>query len=397
MRRIKSLGLGALMALALLAVPAGASATGGIEADSYPVTLKGESAKGSHKLSFSWFASQKTCPFYLEDDIEQPSPAIVADWILGGDCKEFNANGCKLQFHPGTQNTFGFGPAGCGPVKFKINGCQVGVSPQTLPATFTNTGEGSNAKLVVGTKTSFTWTSESSVVGCPTKGNIYKDTIEGTWEIKGFDKAGNQVGIEATDLPYSGFFIAGGSETEARFEAERYPLPILGALQPKGALTFYSDGQEDGVQCSVAELDGDMASASTEVFLTAQYGGCKSLNDGFSATMSMSGCSYALGLDSVGPPYVGDFALACSGGASLKVVVDPPVVGTCTFTIPVQGLGPVAYLNVGSSATRRIAADLEGKGIDHTVSEVGFGCFGATGLYSEGTLSGGITLEAPNQ
>jgi hypothetical protein len=376
------------MALALLALPAGASATGGIEADKYPASLTGASLFGSHVFIFDDIGAKYTCPINLSAELSGPAASFSASTSWGGDCKNLSSNGCKLEFRPGTQNSFDIGPPGCGPIKGTVGPCTVSIASQTgLPATFTNVGEGSKAKLMIDAAAKFKYT--HSGVGCG-PGEIADDaTIDGEWEVIGRDLSGSVTPIRATDS-FGGLFISG--EAEPLFKAEKYPFPLVGN-HSIGADTEFGFPQLGKVStiCGVIQLTQQLSAATSALAPDAKYESCKTVENGTAygtTTVNTNGCDHVFGVDkSVGSYYIGSLELACPGKA-LEIIWDPPTIGICTISIPSQFLSGTEYAITGTGANRQVLSLIEGgEGIEYTLTEKGFGCYGTVGTYKNGTLA----------
>lgn len=401
MRRIKTLGLCAVAALALTAFPAGASASGGIEADEYSAFLQGSGAPGTQKLAFNGGLAPvvNTCGSAFTAELSGPSATFEAapTW---SSCwpKAINANGCELEFQIGSESSVEIGPSNCGPITTSALGCQVSIAQDSTKApvvSYENLGKGSTASVDISVEIPLLYTASGAqcTVSPKTGTALYK----GEWNVIGLDEFGNPIGIHATDELATGLFVEGEeSEVPAeqpRFAAEAYPASIAG----EGDELRLGVGV-DSVRCDLAHFDGAVTGESSELALEATYGQCTLLAlPAVKATIDMNDCQYALSASNAGPPYEGDTELTCAGEGEAIEVGWQTFVGKCTMSISPQSLGGVSYDNLGTGSSRTVAAEANGSGIAYSWSQTGtYGCFRsqATGSAENGTLKGGIGLRA---
>src|SRR5258707_5177797 len=333
MKTIKTLGLAVIAALALFAVPSVASASGGIEASSYPAKYLGHST-GTQSFSLSGGPQgEVSCPeAFMSGTASGPVGTLPMSTYMECNGNTLNMNGCKFELHPGSENTVDIGPPGCGPIKnLYISSCEIRIPSQTgIPATFTNT--------VVGGRETVEFTVSSGLKS--TRENcIYNGELlyTGKWEIVGTNELSNPLNIRTKD-GFNGLFIAGKkSEEEAKqpkFEAEKYPNPITGSLK-SGKITWTMPGVIKGtLNCSAAQYSAQATKASSTLPITATISDC--MWEENAATIAMHSCYFNFGVSNVNvlPPvvYGGTVGVGCStSGDSIEIVIPE-----CTITIGAQ-------------------------------------------------------------
>lgn len=408
MKRIRDIGLLASMVLALGVFPGMASATGGLESEIENTTLLAQDFNGHTFYSPALGLGTSCGVSEIEASMKSSRSATVVGSPAWSSCTWTNikANGCKFEFHPGSENSVDIGPPGCGPMTTTISSCEVTIGSKAgLPATYTNAGGGGEASVIADLAVSGIPYKVKKSLGCA-EVSAENGTYSGEWDIQGFEASSppRQVGIHATD-GFVGFYLAGKqSEKEAeqpRFEAEEYPVDVSGAQDPADKLELAFPARSSFIQCDVALFDAEPSSATSDLAVQATYSGCKAASEAITAvTVTMNSCDYGLDVNNAGPPYVGDADVSCSSeGDAIKVVTTNTWGGKCTFSIPSQDLGPTAYENLGAGSTRHVGVDVDGSGIDYSYSSSGFlGCGfggGSGGSASDGTFTGGLTLLGP--
>lgn len=372
------------MALVLTAFPAGASATGGLEADSYPTLLQ---AGNTTVHTFTDAGSTNTCKTSLlgEGVLEGPSATVVMSPYWAECTASVSPGSCKFEFHAGSENSFDIGPPGCGPIKTQVGKCTMSIGSQSgLPASYVNAGVGKSAYILVDVKAAgFTFTREGT--GC-TKGT-FNGQYSGEWKLKGTVPAGAENGIRATDGFPVGFFLAGAkSEKEAeqpRFEAEKYPTSLQGEQIPG------TNFKLDGIVCQDTQLSAEATKSTAGLVVEANYTKCEAPGVGAAATLQMNSCHYVFNLANSGPPYTGTSQLACEkegdGIEILFTMWGTPV----KMKIPPQTLGDVvSYENQGTGAKRVVSASVKGEGITYSI-EIG----ASKGSVTNGTLSESLAMQ----
>ena len=400
MKSIMSLGFALLTAAALFALPGVASASGGIVADQYPVTLSATPI-GDQRLYFEPEGiacnGQK-----FEAGLEHPSTNVVPTSMADDSCTvgPLAMNGCKLEFNLGS-NSIGVGPAGCGPSTITtLTNCKISINSQTgRPATYTykNVGSGSSAAVQVHVNASPKVTQSGN---CKAGENVMEYVAE--WEVTARNGKAQAVGIKSIasgSLPV-GVFMAGDlPENEfglSRLDAQVFPVNVNGALQPGTEFTVLKVPNLT-VRCTGGTFSGGKLSvASTEPSLNAEYSGCKD-NNSNSVTVKMNGCHYSfskLDEDGFGSPLyeVETSKITCASGSERVEVLDPGL--NCTVKILPQVLDTsiTEFENQGqgSSATIDAVIDESWKTL-HYEKSGGFLC-GLVGNGTDGSLGGKFKL-----
>lgn len=397
MKSIKLIGLAALSTLALIALPGVASASGGLEADTASVTLQGAN-KGPHFFYWAGVEEPTECSVALLSGSQssQQASTVTATPSWSGCSRSVTSGGCKFEFHPGSENSFDIGPPGCGPWKAKVTGagCTMIIGPQTgLPATYTNVGSGSSAKVRINATTNkVKYTREGGACGPGT----YSDGVYyGEWELSAH-QGGSPIGIRAADKFRRGFFLTGKkSENPAeqpKFNSEAY-WSVVTVVQDAGSpFTFGSPSSEiPGFVCATSSYgEALIAEASAVQDLYPKHSSCTMPGQG-SATLNMNSCVYSPEVSNSGPPYVGSLTISCVTGGD-KIEISHPNTG-CTWSIPPQTIsGGVSLENVGSGVNRSVHVTLALTGIPHT--RKGGACTLLSENASDGTISSAFTLQA---
>ncbi|HWL50127.1 MAG TPA: hypothetical protein VNT92_09640 [Acidimicrobiia bacterium] len=410
MKRIKTVGLAAVMALALAATVGAASASAsGFVADEYYAGIEGN-PKGVHQMYFSGMGY--TCSFSafhagLEGPAEALAPSAMADVSCvssRGEKATLEMKGCAFIFHPDAETSegafngaFDMGSVGCGPMVLNGTECERTFSPQAgFVAGYVNNGEGS--KATVGVKASafginFTVTKGPAAV-CGTSGS--SGTYDGSWEIQALDVYGNLNGLHVDE---TGVYMAGeesGEANQPRFEAEDYPLSLLGDQDPASKHLLTIQGRK--LSCEEVHFEADAGGATTELSVEADYDGCQLVvsEKSYPTTVVANSCHYVLHVLNVGPPYAGQADVACAEGDAVEVktyeTVKKQVEGKtmCVYKVGAQsGLGSVGYSTVGEGSGRGIAVSLGLEGIKYSATGSIVLC-GTSG--SKATYAGGVTL-----
>lgn len=188
-----------------------------------------------------------------------------------------------------------------------------------------------------------------------------------------------------------GLFVTGEeSEEEAeqpRFEGEAEPT--------------YVDADEAGVhkwefeigtiECEADfVISGELAGPSQEVRLGPSMFPCQSTPNSL-VSVEGNGCENVFSLLNVGPPYVGQFGMACPPGFAFTFHAET-IAGTCSIAIPSQaGLDEVTYENTGEGAERAVHTSIDVSGLKYTITGPEALC--SPGEYENGTYSGAMTLK----
>ncbi len=360
MKRIRRLGLAALLPLALLILPGIASASGGVEADKYPLHFR----ITAEEPNSVWFgvegeANPSYCGKTLIGGGEIAGPSATMGGITGLSChevggseKELKMNGCSFELRPGSENSANVGPPGCGPItELKVEACTspISIPAQTgVPATYENViALGAEAVKVrlISAYLKFTGTGN-----CAAGGIV---GFNGNWTFNGYDGAMLD-NIRSTD-GFDGLYIAGKkSETEAeqpKFTSETYPNPVTGSLNSGSAVKFNLGSGNWPVTCSAASFSSALTAASAVLPLTAGLTNCIAFENE-AVSVAMHSCTFKYGVSNISSPYKGTLGIGCtSPGDSIELKS-----AGCTAKIPAQSpaTSTASYENQGSGRTRSI-------------------------------------------
>lgn len=386
MRRIRTLALGAVVALGLLAVPAGASAASGFEADK-PAALQGSST--GFTLVTNVGEQSCTSPNLASEGTVSAASSLTMQ-VSNSTCSFFGSNpalkmnGCKFIFRPGTKagesfnGSYDIGPPGCGPITYKYLDCTVSIGAQTgLAATYQNTGSGNKATVKITSGASgIVYTETGSF--CEKQGASSNGQYKGTWTVSG-NSSGTQVGVRVVDPLQVGLFVSGKEGDPPTLEAESYPATAL--VSQKKGWPFMLSLNAGYVSCTETSLTAELTGSATEVQLDPSYGGCNAL--GFAgATIDMNSCHYVVSLLDVGPPYAGSAEIACDQeGDAIEIVAGI----FCRVTIPEQqGLEGIDIANVGQGHKRELDVDAALTGIEYTEEDL------FLGICNNGAFTNGV-------
>jgi hypothetical protein len=385
-KRIRALGLGVLMALALTVIPASASASGGFAAEQYPATLDG--GEFSFPLWFMQGNSSLAVQCYMkraEGTLKGPSEAIS---ISNVSCAELKMNGCKMELLPGSKS-FSIGPPGCGPITLVAPGsCYFSIGAQTgLAATYTNSGSGSKAGVSInldsGYKVKYTITNGFGCGG--TKGSSYENLriVADPWVQTAKNAAKAAIGLSTySGEPSVGIFSKWTypAEQSKILDAQAFPVHVTGVWAGKSAFEFNTYNTIEG--CKEGQYDaGEFAEAvgpEAGFGVGASYKGCVGLGQTFS--VNMNSCKYKIW----GFPFQGknQVAIACSTkGDSIELVSS-----VCTVKLPEQWLGLQSVTNVGQGNSATMEVNLSSSTVQYT-NENSFIC-SLAGLEGSGGTKG---------
>ncbi|HEU4905423.1 MAG TPA: hypothetical protein VFT19_04820 [Solirubrobacterales bacterium] len=395
MRHIKLLGVATVAALAMFVLPSVAAASGGVEADSYPVSFRWEEEGPSH------FSIPGFTPVICEEAGsvgEATGPVDDLGSIIGMSCKKEGApsgkqlemNGCEFEFHPGSSKSFDVGPPGCGPITNLPLSCTKSIPAQTgVPATYEATTSEEHEAILV--SVSEILIEVTAFCGGGTA------TIEfgGSWLVTGLDLDQELVDIRRGDK-LDGFFIAGEeSEVEAEqphFAAETYPNPLSGSLNAGEDVTFEFEGIK--ITCTAANFSTNLTAATTALPLTTSLSECAQAG-GSAASITMNSCriSYNLSNSDFVPPlaYKGTIGVDCSKeGDYIKLSSN----GCTDLRIGAQSpsSSSVIFRNTGSGTARYLELDTATASQISYTYESGF-CVLLGKEHNDGTLTvGEVTL-----
>ena len=356
MKRIKRLGLGVVMALAL----SGIAGTGSASAAQFAVQGAYPDVVGSMSAEEVTLTAVGGIVFGCESTgfltgISKPSSSLTASpsfnnctWKIGGVTHKqtFSMNGCSFELKPGAETEAGrfdgtvdVGPPGCGSITLNDEFCQ-----RSYPAQ-----KGLSAEYVIQGKTveasldgvlSGTYKGSPANCASSTALNVRVDwTLETT------------SGSPLTLLWRNGVFTEGG-----QIKAETYPAFLDGGQDAadQHVLTLVGNRQ---LTCQDVALEGQLASASSSFALTPAYANCIVTVGAtkLPAMVDVLGCSYQIAV-------AGTFGVSCPGESNLiRIRVETKAaegVFLCTYEIRSQsGLSSVGLSNFGEGDKRGVSLD----------------------------------------
>lgn len=321
MKRSKLLGMALAAVLSMLVIPSAAAASGGVEAETYPVSFRWEEEK---PIRFSIPGATPAVCYEAGGGGGESGPTDDLGSIIGMTCKQeggsseqqLEMNGCAFEFHPGS-SSFDVGPSGCGPITNIPLFCTDGIPAQTgLPATYESaTSEGHEAIRVS--------VSEIDIeVGAFCGGGTSRITFDGTWLVTGLNQNGEPVDISVSE-EIKGFFVSGEeSEIEADqphfVPADNLYVNIHGSLNAGEDVTFNFEGID--VTCGGAEFWGGMNEATTSKKFITALSECESNSEPASVEFHKCGLSYKLSnSDPVFGSYKGTIGIFCETEGYVKL------------------------------------------------------------------------------
>lgn len=409
MKRIKTVGIVAMMAMALTAVAGAgsASADGGFAAEDYPATIHGEPTTPIAFGIPGKFGGGETCSSpILTAGISGPAESTTTSAIEDqAGCSivtgSFEMNGCQLTFRPGSK-TVDIGPSGCGPIRAPSSYCgTLEIPSQTgITASFTNNGEGHNAGVrgsVSGT--SVTNIRKNGVCGIGT----FKDlSLNAAWQLTASSQHLETAGLvsSAGALPV-GIAIGASPETgRGVLDAQAFPLNLTGGRAPGGQLTFVGNKSGFSAQCGAAVAEGGTVTSQigSGISLAGQFSSCE-LSPITNASANMNSCAYTLGemLWTEGKPYKAISAeIACENEGDAIEIGN----AYCTVSIPEQVLyssGQEPTISLENSGSGILGAGITAHLTASSVDWIGSNTFlcklgGISGAHSDGAMSIDLAL-----
>jgi len=321
MKRIRYLGVAAVLALALSSAIGTASVTASAlytekpatGASLYPAWMEGEATEYI-KLNNSTLEARCQSPMLFA---EASDPALTLRSSSGATLPcEFYApfsgwvnatlelNGCELLLHTGAEakagefgGAFEFGPAGCGPIRFNRKSCDL-----LIPAQSRELETGSGKGLINRENEGWVDTVEANVStlmesswesgGC---GSSSSTSLNAEWELAATDMSGLNNPLNLT-VRAPDFLLEGGL-FKAKYpasETSKYPLLLSGAQSPtsKHVITL---GTGRKIECGNVSFGARLAEASSQLAVDAQYSSCATkpvLGVTFQVSMRMNSCHY---------------------------------------------------------------------------------------------------------
>ncbi len=395
MKRLKTFGLAAAMALVVtaalgaasasashFAVPGGGNALwkGAINGGNHVLQLGPEKFSCSNS-SFSGTGWDGQVSLTVAPELSECTwGTSKVNWQMG-------SHGCKYTFRPAVGSSTPLGGymdiEGCtSPLQVGKTGCIIEIGNQNNlgPVEYNNAKvEGTPGLIIKANITNFPYTLKGSFCN-KAAGTYTNGTYTGEWAVKGYE-TNESIRREVEIVP-------DGSHSPSYLRAEEAPVTITGARAEEKSIFVL--GGNGGVFCSGHALNGEATSlSSSSLTLSATYSGCTWIGE--NATMSMGGCSYVLHVN-------GEFDIAGATCASNPITISIPWAGHeepwCKATIgPQSGLSGVTYADEGSGRSRSVKTG----GIASSVVATGkgVGCL-QTGTFSTGSYRSIDRLTATN-
>ena len=375
MKRIRKLGLAALLALALTTTVGAASASAswfGVGATSVkvfigePDELNVELETGSETVTctgsdFSFEENSPTPTLYYEKTplFEKIAPAFTEYASCTSDlygaatfylAPKTEAS-CGLEFipEPEGKGTAAIGPADCTPIELVdvSDGCVKKFGPRMFDFTWSNSSPATDVALASEPTLSYTQ-SQPACPGTSTTGE-YKLHTEGGWRLISHNMADESVKTYVSETPYKGMWV--GKEA---FEAEAYPLTVRSWTGsdswsfPVGTMSCKDHFYGTLTKTTTLPLDSTYGNCSMTVFGVA-----------YPAIVETNGCDTVLALNA-------SMSISCEGGNKIYVKTYDNLATQeegktrCVWGIKSQsGLTGSSLENIGSGATRKIKASLD--------------------------------------
>lgn len=322
MKRIRTLGIAAVMAMALTAMAgAGTASASGFVANQDPFFANLTGTAGESGIVFSYGNSTTCTGLNFQGEMEKASSSYTSATVSEGKCTpSLQMNGCKFIFHTGSEYALGafngtidIGPPGCGPITTSIAGSKVSIHASTgLVAKYVNLGAGNTATVKV------------SVSGGPLKYKIGKPfgneelkengKLDGSWTIKA-DRWGQQVGLAVQ--PWIPVAIGlGTKEGQTAFASDTYPVGVRTASSSTAVAELKTPSLSITTKCPGVLYESGMTEATSELAVDATYSGCKT--GVFPSKLLMHDCQYEFELTSASG---GTNQLSCSEGGAVELLV----------------------------------------------------------------------------
>jgi hypothetical protein len=361
-KSIRTLGIAAVMALALTAFAGAGSASaasvfenpGAGAADT--TTWNGERVGTNHKLVLgpdiysADIFSCSTVPISGQIMGQKASELAVTTtlggctWNQGGLGAAWTMNGCKYRLRPGagTENqTVGtLDIVGCEkPMTFNSYGCKIEIGNQSGLGTVTYKSveiEKTWTVEAIASLSGITYTRYGPGVCVGSGGTFSNGTYTGSWTVTG-NRAGK--------VPVKVFGTAAPAPT--KFAAEEAPVTIAGVRTGTNTKQF-SPLNGYGVSCKGYTLSGTSASVTSgAITLTPAYKECTVAGEAVpDSYVSTGGCSYVFHAN-------GEFDIAGATCASKPITITG---AGCIVTIgPQSGLSGFTYVNEGSGKLRTVS------------------------------------------
>ncbi len=170
---------------------------------------------------------------------------------------------------------------------------------------------------------------------------------------------------------------------------------ILGTqIGAAGTNEFYDTGLETGVTCSEGFLTGNTdAATETDIVLEPIFAKCHPTVGGTAENFTPNSCIFRVTIGKSPRTTDQTVHFSCVGTKKAVLFVDPPIVGTCTYTIPAQTpKGGAVYVTGLKNGKHDLTASFTLTEMTNTKTETGFGCYGIAGENTELDIITTMTL-----
>ena len=401
MRTTRGILASALALMAVVLLPAAASASAGLSATEYSATLSGDDIGSIYVGIGSELESCSGLKF--SGTLKEQSKSATTSSVVDPTCGTFASlafKGCQLKLDPAGYQTLGVSPSGCGPVNVTFAPCAGTFAIEggtNIAASYQTVGTGSSAHVVVSfDDSSVDYVSLNNNL-CAAKGEHKSNLhLKGEIDITAKNSKQETIGLKTVS---GGVYVGGGKE--GKIEADDYPAVVSGDLLNLGpyhgkAKVLSYPGEGEDIDCGAVHYSAtaELTAPAKSFSLNASYSKCEWPGLG-EVGVSMNSCHYTFSsLSEAGSKdeYQGAASIACNTGD--KIVLTGP---GCTVTIGAQSLskgGSFVNWDVGTEAS--LLGSTRGEKLKFS-SEGAF-CFieglGDGVSYENGSLESDMLLQA---
>jgi hypothetical protein len=363
-KSIKTLGLAAVLALALTAF-VGVSSASAVEfkSEASSTTWRGSrTGTTGHIWTFRDVATECKDVSFVGATTEISLATLTVSpelnyCVFNGVTTSWAINGCKYRFHPNGEVDI----VGCEPsLQWNTSACNVSIKNQNGIGTVKFINEGSGSSRVI-----------------RAVANLEKITYT---ESGGFVCTG--IGGTFSDGKYKGEWLMKGNITHpVTFNTEVSSVSYTGKQLNSQVLTIGTGETQLPLSCSGVSFGGvKKETEQKSLEFVPSYSGCTF--NGTSPTVQMRGCSFVLNA-------AGTLAIAGTKCAAEPIHYQG---NGCSVDIGPQTLSKVSYTNKGSGSSGTLVAGINISGL--TYNSTGASCLKPKGTYSDGTYKGEVELAA---
>lgn len=383
MKRIKTVGLAAVAALALcLATGASAASAAEFRAEDYPASVSGSQVE---TLALSTHAGNVQCQTVDLSGTAAEASSSLELAATFGKCKAFgflqasiDMNSCSyvLESTSDLPPLDGTLDLACGEegdaIEIKAFTCTVTVPEQEDLDSLELENKGSGANREVEAVVDVGSIMHTTSAGCPGggAGSFDNGSYSGAVLLDG-----------ASGEEQTGIYVDNEQVPSPSFRGEEYPLAIYGATSD--AVLSTNAGTLD---CGTVTFVAETGNATTELAANSSWSGCVAFGS-LTYTVDMNSCVLTFGLEGGEDPYEGSLGVDCDEAGDSIVLTG----FSCTIKFGSQGGEPI---ELGNSRSGGVEVEQAGGGLEYTTSS---GCSGGKGSFSNGTLSGSWQVEGAGQ